>query len=237
MNLLQITIAQSNSLQETNETMTAFTLLLKGGWVMLPIFFLSVAGMYLIIEKLIALKKANKTPKQWMDKIKERIRVGDTVEVKLLCQQENTPIARIIEQGIEKMSDSREYIEASLENVGKMEAYKLEKNLSLLGTISGAAPMLGFLGTVIGMIQAFIVMAQKHDNVNLQLLSSGIYQAMITTAAGLVVGIIAYLGYNYILAQIQKIIHNMEYTAGKFIELLHESPKIQETNKISEYKV
>lgn len=237
MNLLQITIAQSNSLQETNETMTAFTLLLKGGWVMLPIFFLSVAGMYLIIEKLIALKKANKTPKQWMDKIKERIRVGDTVEVKLLCQQENTPIARIIEQGIEKMSGSREYIEASLENVGKMEAYKLEKNLSLLGTISGAAPMLGFLGTVIGMIQAFIVMAQKHDNVNLQLLSSGIYQAMITTAAGLVVGIIAYLGYNYILAQIQKIIHNMEYTAGKFIELLHESPKIQETNKISEYKV
>lgn len=237
MHLLQIAIAQSNSLQETNEKMTAFTLLLKGGWVMIPILFLSVAGVYLIIEKLIILKKANKTPEQWMDQIKECLRIGDTEGVKFLCQQKNTPVARIIEQGIKKMGNAREHIEASLENVGKMEVYKLEKNLSLLGTIAGAAPMLGFLGTVVGMIQAFVVMAQKHDSVNFQLLSSGIYQAMITTAAGLVVGIIAYLGYNYILAQIQKITHNMEYTAGKFIELLHESPQIQETNKISEYKV
>lgn len=237
MNLLQITITQQNSLQETNEAMTAFTLLLKGGWVMLPIFFLSVAGMYLIIEKLIVFKRANKTSKQWMSKIRERIRIGDTAGVKLLCQQESTPMARIIAQGIEKMSDPYEQIEAALENVGKIEVYKLEKNLALLGTIAGVAPMLGFLGTVVGMIQAFIVMAQKHDNVNLQLLSSGIYQAMITTAAGLTVGIIAYLGYNYLLTQIQKIIHKMEYAASKFIALLHEFSTISKTNQLSEYKV
>jgi biopolymer transport protein ExbB len=128
----------------------------------------------------------------------------------------------MIEKGISRIGSPLKTIEAAIENVGKIEIYRLEKNLTLLATISGAAPMIGFLGTVTGMIQAFIAIAQEEGSVSPRLLSTGIYEAMITTATGLIVGILAYLGYNYLVSRLQKIVHQMEYTSIDFIDLLQE---------------
>jgi biopolymer transport protein ExbB len=133
----------------------------------------------------------------------------------------------MLEKGISRIGSPLKNIEASIENVGKIEIYNLEKNLSLLATVAGAAPMVGFLGTVTGMIQAFIAIAQEEGTVSPKLLSSGIYQAMITTAAGLIVGIIAYLAYNYLVTQVQKVIFSMEYSSVEFIDLLQEPDKVR----------
>jgi biopolymer transport protein ExbB len=140
----------------------------------------------------------------------------------MICQGEETPVAHMIAKGLERIGSPLKNIEVAIENVGKIEIYKLEKNLGLLATVSGAAPMIGFLGTVAGMIRAFIGVAQEEGMVSPKLLSTGIYEAMITTATGLVVGIIAYLGYNYLVTQVSKLIHNMEYTTIEFIDLLQE---------------
>jgi biopolymer transport protein ExbB len=129
----------------------------------------------------------------------------------------------MIEKGVTRIGSPLKNIEASIENVGKIEVYKLERNLPMLATISGAAPMIGFFGTVTGMIQAFIAIAQEEGSVSPKLLSSGIYEAMITTAAGLTVGILAYLCYNYLVAQVSKIVHKMEYNSIEFIDLLQEA--------------
>ena len=139
---------------------------------------------------------------------------------KLICEDTNNPVSRMILKGLNKLNTSLKNIESSIENVGKIEIYNLEKNLSLLATISGAAPMMGFLGTVTGMIQAFISIAEEEGAVSPKLLSSGIYEAMLTTAAGLFVGIVAYLAYNYLVSRVEKLIHKMEYTTIEFIETL-----------------
>ena len=139
---------------------------------------------------------------------------------KLICEDVNNPVSRMLRKGLDKFNTSLKNIETSIENVGKIEIYNLEKKLSMLATISGAAPMIGFLGTVTGMIQAFISIAEEEGAVSPKLLSSGIYEAMLTTAAGLFVGIIAYLAYNYLVTRVEKLIHNMEYTTIEFIETL-----------------
>ena len=157
-----------------------------------------------------------------MAKIKELVLAGDVSAAKMVCQQSDTPMSRMIFKGLQKLGSSLKNIEVSIENVGKIEIYRLEKNLSLLATISGAAPMLGFLGTVMGMISAFMAIAQEEGAVSPKLLSSGIYEAMITTAAGLFVGILAYLGYNYLVTRVQKVVHGMEFSSVEFIELLQE---------------
>ena len=161
-------------------------------------------------------------PDSFMGNIRDRVQQGDINGAKMLCSQNSTPIARMIEKGISRIGSPLKNIEVSIENVGKIEIFKLEKNLSLLATISGSAPMLGFLGTVIGMIQAFIAIAQQEGTISPKLLSEGIYTAMITTAAGLFVGILAYLGYNYLVTRVQKLIHKMEYSSVEFIDLLQE---------------
>jgi biopolymer transport protein ExbB len=155
-----------------------------------------------------------------LDEIIKRINNNDINGAKLICDETNNPIARMILKGLNKIESSLKNIETSIENVGKIEIYNLEKNLSLLATISGAAPMMGFLGTVTGMIQAFISIAQEEGAVSPKLLSSGIYEAMITTAAGLFVGIVAYLAYNYLVSRVEKLIHRMEYSTIEFIETL-----------------
>ena len=197
-------------------------LLLKGGFWLIPIAALSIMAIYIYVERFRTIKSASKHPLEFMDKIKNLVLEGDINGAKLLCSQTESPIAKMIEKGIHRIGSPLKNIEASIENVGKIEIYKLEKNLSLLATIAGAAPMIGFLGTVTGMIQAFIAIAQEEGSVSPKLLSTGIYEAMITTAAGLVVGIIAYLGYNFLVARVQKVIHNMEYTSIDFIDLLQE---------------
>lgn len=212
----------STSVASGESVISFFDLLLKGGFWLVPLVILWIMAIYIYFERLRNLNRASKTPFEFMDKIKELVVNGDVNGAKLLCSQTESPIAKMIEKGITRIGSPLKTIEASIENVGKIEVYKLEKNLSLLATIAGAAPMIGFLGTVSGMIQAFIAIANEEGSVSPKLLSTGIYEAMITTAAGLVVGIIAYLGYNYLVSKVQKAIHYMEYTSIDFIDLLQE---------------
>lgn len=191
---------------------------------MYPIYLLSIVAVYIFVERVLTLRRAAETPPGFIDKIKGLVLSGDIRGAQFVCTQTDTPISKMIEKGISRIGSPLKNIEVSIENVGKIEIYKLEKNLGLLATISGAAPMLGFLGTVLGMIQAFIAIAQEEGSVSPKLLSQGIYEAMITTAAGLFVGILAYLGYNYLVTRVQKVIHSMEYSSIDFIDLL-QKPK------------
>ena len=205
---------------ETQEKISVMDLLFKGGFMMIPILLLFIITIYILIERILVINKESKSPKNFTDEIIKRINNNDINGAKLICDDTNNPIARMILKGLNKIESSLKNIETSIENVGKIEIYNLEKNLSLLATISGAAPMMGFLGTVTGMIQAFISIAQEEGAVSPKLLSSGIYEAMITTAAGLFVGIIAYLAYNYLVSRVEKLIHRMEYSTIEFIETL-----------------
>lgn len=189
---------------------------------MIPILLLSIVAVYIFVERVRMINGASKTPAEFMTQIRHQVEKGDVNGARMTCQQHDSPVARMIEKGIARIGSPLKNIEVSIENVGKIEIFKLEKNLSLLATISGAAPMLGFLGTVIGMIQAFISIAQEEGSVSPKLLSEGIYTAMVTTAAGLFVGILAYLGYNYLVTRVQKVIHKMEYNSVDFIDLLQE---------------
>jgi len=205
---------------ETQEKISVMDLLFKGGFMMIPILLLFIITIYILIERILVINKESKSPKNFTDEIIKRINNNDINGAKLICNDTNNPIARMILKGLNKIENSLKNIETSIENVGKIEIYNLEKNLSLLATISGAAPMLGFLGTVIGMIRAFISIAQEEGAVSPKLLSSGIYEAMISTAAGLFVGIIAYLAYNYLVSRVEKLIYRMEYSTIEFIETL-----------------
>ena len=205
---------------ETQEKISVMDLLFKGGFMMIPIFLLFIITIYILIERILVINKESKSPKNFTDEIIKRINNNDINGAKLICDDTNNPIARMILKGLNKIENSLKNIETSIENVGKIEIYNLEKNLSLLATISGAAPMMGFLGTVTGMIQAFISIAQEEGAVSPKLLSSGIYEAMITTATGLFVGIVAYLAYNYLVSRVEKLIHRMEYSTIEFIETL-----------------
>ena len=187
---------------------------------MIPILLLFIITIYILIERILVINKESKSPKNFTDEIITRVNNNDINGAKLICNDTNNPIARMILKGLNKIESSLKNIETSIENVGKIEIYNLEKNLSLLATISGAAPMMGFLGTVTGMIQAFISIAQEEGAVSPKLLSSGIYEAMITTATGLFVGIVAYLAYNYLVSRVEKLIHRMEYSTIEFIETL-----------------
>ena len=224
--LLQIaTTGAENLVENSEETITIFSLLLKGGYMIIPILILWIAGVYIFVERVLTIRSASKTPDNFREEIRMKVKHGDINGAKLLCTQVGTPIAKMIDKGISRIGSPLKNIEVSIENIGKIEIYKLEKHLSLLATISGAAPMIGFLGTVTGMIQAFISIAQEEGAVSPKLLSSGIYEAMVTTAAGLFVGILAYLGYNYLVARVQKVIHTMEYNSIDFIDLLQEPQK------------
>ncbi len=222
MILVQISTADTLAVAGADETLSVLDLLLKGGYMLIPILILSLVAVYVFVERTLTIQRAAKTPENFVESIRKLVLDGDISGAKVLCAQSETPIARMIEKGISRVGSPLKNIEVSIENVGKIEIYKLEKNLPLLATISGAAPMLGFLGTVTGMIQAFIAIAQEEGNVSPKLLSQGIYEAMITTAAGLSVGILAYIGYNYLVTRVQKVIHKMEYSSVDFIDLLQE---------------
>lgn len=207
------------------EPITILDLLLNGGYMMIPILLLWIVAVYIFFERLATIRKASTTPPSFKDEIRNKVINGDISGARLFCQQTNTPIANMIEKGLSRIGSPLKNIEVAIENIGKIEVYKLEKNLSLLATISGAAPMIGFLGTVTGMIQAFISIAQQEGAVSPKLLSGGIYEAMVTTAAGLFVGILTYLGYNFLVGRVQKVVHNMEYNSIEFIDLLQEPQK------------
>lgn len=225
MQLLQITtsaLADSVSVENADKGVAIIDLIFKGGYIMIPIFLLSIIAVYIFVERIRTIKRAQKLAPDFMDRIKKQVLEGDIKSARMLCSQSESPVARMIEKGLSRIGSPLKNIEVSIENVGRIEIYKLERNLSVIATISGAAPMIGFLGTVTGMIQAFIAIAQEEGSVSPKLLSEGIYEAMLTTAAGLFVGIIAYLGYNYLITRVQKVIHMMEYTSIDFIDLLQE---------------
>ena len=209
--ILQIINNDSTLNLISQEEITVMELLFKGGFMMIPILFLFVITIYILIEKILVINRESKSPKGFTDEIISRVKNDDINGAKLICEDTNNPVSRMILKGLNKLNTSLKNIESSIENVGKIEIYNLEKNLSLLATISGAAPMMGFLGTVTGMIQAFISIAEEEGAVSPKLLSSGIYEAMLTTAAGLFVGIVAYLAYNYLVSRVEKLIHKMEY--------------------------
>lgn len=223
MILLQI-VADTATVADpmAGQTLSVIDLAIQGGFMMVPIAICWVLAIYLFIERVLTINKANQEPGIFMGKVKELVLRGDVNGARMLCAQNNTPVARMIEKGIARIGSPLKTIEASIENIAKIEVFKLEKNLPTLATIAGAAPMMGFLGTVIGMVEAFIAISQEEGSVSPKLLSSGIYTAMITTVAGLVVGIMAYLAYNYLVSRVQKVIHKMEYTSIEFIDLLQE---------------
>lgn len=221
MMLLQI-VTDTPAVESVDQTLSVIDLALRGGFMMIPILLLSFVAIYIFFERFLTIKKANEDPGPFMHRVKEQVLRGDINGAKLLCSQTDSPIARMIEKGISRIGSPLKNIEASIENVAKIEIFKLEKNLSTLATISGAAPMMGFLGTVMGMIRAFIAISQQEGSVSPKLLSDGIYTAMVTTVAGLVVGIVAYLAYNYLVSRVQKVIHKMEYTSIDFVDLLQE---------------
>ncbi len=223
MNLLLLQIA--NDVAETEDGTTTITLieiLIKGGWILVPLFILSLVAIYIFVERFLTIQKAAKIEKNFMANIRDHVTGGNIEAAKTLCNSADTPIARMIEKGIIRIGKPLKNIEVSIENVGKLEIFRLEKNLATLATISGAAPMIGFLGTVTGMIKAFFNLANAGDNIDVGLLSGGIYEALITTAVGLAIGIVAYVGYNYLVAQVEKVVHRMEATSVEFIDLLQE---------------
>ena len=219
--ILQFLNTNDSTINVVNqEQITVMELLFKGGIMMIPILVLFVITIYILIEKILIINRESKSPKGFTDDIISRVKNDDINGAILVCNDTNNPVSRMILKGLNKLNTSLKNIESSIENVGKIEIYNLEKNLNLLATISGAAPMIGFLGTVTGMIQAFISISEEEGAVSPKLLSSGIYEAMLTTAAGLFVGIVAYLSYNYLVSRVEKLIHKMEYTTIEFIETL-----------------
>eukprot|EP01132_Coremiostelium_polycephalum_P000332 gene332-424_t len=202
-------------------------LLLKGGWLMIPMLFLSILTIYAIIDRIIALRKYGNISKPWLTHIYNQVLTGDIEEAKLLCVQKKTAIANVIQAGLEVLPHELNTLDKSMEFAGQIEIYKLEKNLSLLGAITGTAPMLGFLGTVMGMVQAFMSMAYSTTAVTPQLLANGIYEAMITTAAGLAIGIIADLGYKYVLTSIEQVSREIEQAINQLTDIIQEGYKIR----------
>jgi len=205
-----------------NQAISLWDLTLAGGPLMIPIVLSSFIAIYIFVERLLTINKANQSPEAFMGKIKELVLRGDINGAKLLCAQFDSPIARMIEKGLARIGSPLKNIEASIENTGKIEIFKLEKNLNIIATVAGAAPMMGFLGTVMGMVTAFIAIAQEEGSVGPKLLADGIYTAMITTVAGLIVGIVAYLAYNFLVTKVSKVVHKMEYSSIEFVDLLQE---------------
>ncbi|MDK2979063.1 MAG: biopolymer transport protein ExbB [Bacteroidales bacterium] len=223
--LLQINVTDSiaTANEEAGElTLSYWELSLKGGWIMIPIVILSIVAVYIFIERYFAIKKASQTDVNFMNKIKDYIHDDKLDSAMALCQSTDSPVARMIEKGLQRIGRPLNDINAAIENVGNLEISKLEKSLPTLATAAGAAPMMGFLGTVMGMIRAFYDMANAGNNIDVALLSNGIYTAMVTTVAGLMVGIIAYLAYNILVAKIEKVIFQLEANTSEFMDLLYE---------------
>jgi biopolymer transport protein ExbB len=226
--LLQVMFPEQvpNALDAPKEiSMPLWELTLKGGWIMIPIAVLSVIAVYIFVERYFAIRKAAKTDENFMNRIKDYIHDGKIESALTLCQSTDSPIARMIEKGIQRIGRPLSDINTAIENVGRLEIFKLERGLPALATAAGGAPMLGFLGTVTGMVKAFYDMAMAGNNIDIGILSSGIYEAMVTTVAGLVVGIIAFFAYNILVANVEKVVNGLEAHTTEFMDLLNEPVK------------
>ena len=198
------------------KTLSVIDLIVDGGTgsilIISVLFVMLFVALYIYFERIFAIKAASKIDSNFMNQIRDHVSNGKLEAAKLLCAQTDSPVARLTEKGISRIGKPLDDINKAIENAGTLEVYKLEKNISVLATVAGAAPMIGFLGTVIGMILAFHQMASN----------GGIYTAMTTTVAGLIVGIIAYIGYNHLVNRTDKVVHKMEANAVEFLDLLNE---------------
>lgn len=210
-------------LQQQEMTMSLFELFMKGGALMWVLLALSILAIYIFGKKWWVLRKAGTVDPYFMKDINDLLLDGKTKSAVALCQKYDTPVARMVEKGIDRMGRPLQDIQTAVENTGNVEVSRLEKGLPILATIAGGAPMIGFLGTVTGMVQAFFNMANAGNNIDITLLSGGIYTAMITTVGGLIVGIPAYFGYNYLTSKISDIVFKMESTTIDFMDVLNKS--------------
>ena len=206
-------------------TMSLADLYLAGGWVMHIISILSLAAIYIFIERFLVIRKATKNDNTFMNRIKDYMYEGKVDAAKQLCRSSNTPHARMIEKGISRLGRPLTDVTAAIENVGKMEIYKLEKTFPTLATIAGAAPLLGFFGTVIGMVQAFYEMSQAGNSLDISTLSGGIYVALLTTVWGLIVSILSYFAYNALVVRVEHVVFRLQATTEEFMDILNEPVK------------
>ncbi len=223
--LLQVV---ADSLQKAGESATGtgkelsmLELLMKGGWIMIPLLLLSLIAVYVFVERWMAINKASQIDENFMNIIRDHIVSGNVTAARSLAKNTNNPVARIIDKGIQRIGKPIEAIEKSMENVGKLEVYKLEKNTGALSVISGIAPMFGFLGTIVGMVQLFMKINITNEY-NLAVISGGIYTKMVTSAVGLIIGLMAYVAYNYLNSQINKTVNKMESASAEFIDVLYQ---------------
>jgi biopolymer transport protein ExbB len=220
MVLLQIATDTTTAITSAQESISILELASKGGVIMYPLALMWIIAVYIFVERLLTINKAGRVPESFMNNVRNLVERGDINGAKLVCSQNDTPIARIVEKGIVRIGKPIENIEKAMENIGRLELYKLEKNMVFLTIIAGVAPMFGFLGTIAGMIQTFFNISITSD-ITLGTIAGGIYVKMITSATGLMIGIMAYIGYSYLNAQIDKVVNKMEGASAEFIDVLH----------------
>lgn len=203
---------------------TFWSLATQGGWIMLVLVVLLALAVYISVERYLALRQAVKTEddNNFMNNIREYIHKGDVEGARTLSKQTNSPLARMVDKGLSRLGRPLSDIQAAIENEGKLEVARLEKRVSLVATVASLGPMIGFLGTVTGMVTAFQNMAHAGNNINIEVLATGIYEAMVTTIGGLIVGIICYFLYNVLVTRINKVVLDIEVRATEFMDLLHE---------------
>ncbi len=217
-------VAASTAAATPEATLSLLDLYLKGGVIMYPITLLSIISIYFFVERYLTISKASKIDPNFILQVKDLINSGNLKGAKSLCERTQTPYARIVEKGVTRIGNPLKNIEVGMEAVGKLEVYKLEKTLFVLSTIASVAPMFGFLGTVFGMIKTFFNIAQS-ANIAIDVIAGGIYIKMVSSAAGLIVGMISYMFYNYLNAKIDRVVNQMEGVSFEFLEMLQEPAK------------
>jgi biopolymer transport protein ExbB len=221
--LLQNMITSDSLAVASNQSdLTYFDLAMKGGWVMIPIALLSVIAIYIFVERFVTIKNAGKIDQNFMNRIKDYIHDGKIESALALCQSTNNPLARMIEKGVSRIGRPLNDINTAIQNVGQVEIYKLEKGLAILASCAGGAPMLGFFGTVLGMVKTFMDMSAAGSGLDIGQLSNGIYIALITTVGGLLVGIPAYFAYNFLVSKVVDLVNRLESYSMEFMDLLNE---------------
>jgi biopolymer transport protein ExbB len=225
--ILASILLQGTATAEMGEeaTLSLADLYLAGGWVMYIITLLSFVALYIFVERYLVIKKASQSDSNFMNRIKDYMYEGKVDAALQLCRKTSSPQARMVEKGITRLGRPLADVTAAIENVGRLEIHKLEKRFPTLATIAGAAPLLGFFGTVIGMVQAFYEMSLAGNSLDISTLSGGIYTALITTVGGLILGILAYFGYNVLVVRVENVVFQLETTSTEFLDILNEPVK------------
>ncbi|HAK12743.1 MAG: MotA/TolQ/ExbB proton channel family protein [Chitinophagaceae bacterium] len=222
--LLQIDSLRNATQAVAGEQISMLGLLQKGGWIMYPLYLLFIVAVFVFVERLMAIRKASRIEPNFMKIIRDNIITGNVAAARNLAKNTDSPVARMIEKGLQRIGKPIDAIEKSMENVGKLEMYHMERNLNILSLIAGIAPMFGFLGTIVGMVQLFYGIASTGEY-TLNTIAGGIYTKMITSATGLIIGLIAYIGHNILTTQIDKTVNKMEAASAEFMDILQEPTK------------